>query len=577
MTDEKTLTGGSVPSATLEVFMAGQNAYAQPMRFVQMLDLWGERILSLGSADAVQLNSQLDILLETAAPQMEAAGATQLLADDLGPRLAEERRPAAAFTAAGVALMSNTQAQGRLALIAGTRLSERVFQQDDRTRLTEFLRRARDPFAEPRPSTVLALLTDDGRSALVELTAERAADTGETMVLLKGLDLAVPPSAFDALADIYHLTEAETLIAELTSDGLSPNEIAARRKTSVETVRTQIKSLREKTGARNQMDLLRTIAGLAPLTRLDDAARRPGADAYGMPRRHALVELPNGRRIEYSRIGPQGGRAIMVLHAALFGFVWPEALVRRLNQAGFTLWFPVRPGYGMSSPAITGAGFETDAIDLAEFADAMGMDEYCVVGQGVSAGAAIALAVRHHNRVTAVANLSGYLPMGVGDSYADMSGWQRAVLHAAKVSPRVMKTTSKIASRMMRKLGPHDFFAKTYANSPSDIAAIADPAMLRLLEVSLELLQAQGLSGLSNDFPRVVADWHNQWDQLRTPAVQIHGTERQIFPPDRVAAKCASHPSLRLELVEHGGQLLAYSHPDKVADLLLAHFRVAQR
>jgi DNA-binding CsgD family transcriptional regulator len=352
MTEKAVFVAPNVPGATLEVFSAGQNAYAQPRRFMTMLDMWGERLLSLGSADGAQLSQQLETLLETAAPQMVAAGAASMLVSELPSRLAQELRPAAAFGIGGVAIAANATAKTRLALSTGVRLADRVFHEDDRIRLQNFMRAARDCDApgRPRPHAVLALVTEDGRSALAELTAERAADTGDVIVVLKGLDLSVSPAAFDALAEIYQLTEAETLIAELASDGLNPSEIAARRRTSVETVRTQIKSLREKTGARTQTDLLRVIAGLAPLAPSDDPARRPGQDAYGMPRRHALADLPNGRRIEYCRIGPPNGRAIMVLHAVLFGFSWPDALISRLNDAGYTLWFPVRPGYGMSSP-----------------------------------------------------------------------------------------------------------------------------------------------------------------------------------------------------------------------------------
>jgi len=576
MTKKAPFYGATAPGATLEVFSAGQNAYVHPGRFVNMLDLWGERILSLGAEDATQMHRGLEALMEDAAPQMVAAGAAQLLAADLADRLAEERRPAAAFTIAGIAIAANVPATQRLSLAKGARLADLLFHEDDRTRLIDFLRRAKENDSAPDLHAVVAMLTADGRSALAELTAGRAADTGETVVLLKGLDLSVSPAAFDALAQVYELTEAETLIAELASDGLNATEIAAKRRTSVETVRTQIKSLREKTGSRTQMDLLRKIAGLAPLSPAADAGRRAAPGAYGMPRRHALVELPNGRRIEYTRIGPADGRPIMVLHAVLFGFAWPEALTRRLNEAGFTLWLPVRPGYGMSSPAGSAANFDDDAADLAEFADVMGLDEYCVVGQGVSAGAAVALSLRHHNRVAGMANVAGYLPMGVDDFHSDMTAWQRTVLHVARVAPRLMKTTSLIASRMIRMIGTQEFFAKTFSNSAADMAVTRDPASLRLLDANLQLLQAQQLAGLINDFPRVMADWKSQWEQLRTPALQIHGGQKQVFAPEQASALCGRHPTMRFESINDGGQMLAYSHPERVADLLIEHFSRAR-
>lgn len=55
-------------------------------------------------------------------------------------------------------------------------------------------------------------------------------------------------SACDELADEYGLTRAERQVVILVVNGLTPKEIALRRHRSVETIRTQIKSVREKLG-----------------------------------------------------------------------------------------------------------------------------------------------------------------------------------------------------------------------------------------------------------------------------------------------------------------------------------------
>lgn len=497
---KETKSGGGA-SAAVEVFSTGAAAYAQPRRFADMLDQWGEHIKALGPAEAERLNRQLESMLETAAPLMEQGRAQAWLSDELHERMAQEPRPAAVFSDTGALLARNAAAELRLEIADGLRLADLAHERADAQRLSDLLRAARDGAAPGGEPIVAAVQTADGGAMLAELSLEAAADDGRALVVLRGLDLTVSDAALDKLAEVYGLTEAERAIAQLSAKGFSPAEIGAWRDTSVETVRTQLKTLREKTGARSQMEILRLVAGMAPL-----AARRAPAREYAMPRRHGLIRLAGGRRMEYVRIGPEKGRPIMVLHAVLFGFRWPEALVNRLNDAGFTLYFPVRPGYGLSSRAANERGFDDEVQDLAEFADQMGFESYEVVGQGVSAGVAAALAERHHNRVTAIAGISGYLPISLDEFFADMTPWQRTVLHVARSAPKLIRITSMLAGRMMRKIGAEEFYSRTFCNSAADTGVIRNPETLRLLSANLDLLRAQDLNGISTDFPRIMVD-----------------------------------------------------------------------
>ena len=104
----------SASGAALEVFAEGQAAYVQPRRFADMLDMWGEQILSLGPADAGQLNAQLQLLLEASAPLMERGREAAWMSEELLERLEAEPRPAAAFSSAGVMLAANARAAARM-------------------------------------------------------------------------------------------------------------------------------------------------------------------------------------------------------------------------------------------------------------------------------------------------------------------------------------------------------------------------------------------------------------------------------------------------------------------------------
>ncbi|RVT48115.1 helix-turn-helix transcriptional regulator [Rubrivivax albus] len=73
--------------------------------------------------------------------------------------------------------------------------------------------------------------------------------------------------SLQGLAKLFALTDAEAQVADALVNGLAPRDIAEQRGTSLETVRTQLKTAMAKTGANSQLDLLRLAAKLAPPVR----------------------------------------------------------------------------------------------------------------------------------------------------------------------------------------------------------------------------------------------------------------------------------------------------------------------
>lgn len=63
----------------------------------------------------------------------------------------------------------------------------------------------------------------------------------------------------------HSLTQAEAQVLNALCSGARPNQIAQRQSVAISTVRTQISSIRSKTGAESIRDLVRQIAVLPPL------------------------------------------------------------------------------------------------------------------------------------------------------------------------------------------------------------------------------------------------------------------------------------------------------------------------
>lgn len=89
-------------------------------------------------------------------------------------------------------------------------------------------------------------------------TLYRVSPVPSALVLLQdGAD--DPTSSAGGLRRRFNLTNAEARLAEALLDGKRLADVAASRNVSVETVRTQLRSLFKKTGTKRQADLVRTF------------------------------------------------------------------------------------------------------------------------------------------------------------------------------------------------------------------------------------------------------------------------------------------------------------------------------
>lgn len=88
---------------------------------------------------------------------------------------------------------------------------------------------------------------------------------GNAVLLLIGRPQLCEPLTMAFFARAHHLSNAETSVLQALTDGLSPAEIARRAGVAITTVRTQIGSLRAKTGAASIRALIGQVAALPPI------------------------------------------------------------------------------------------------------------------------------------------------------------------------------------------------------------------------------------------------------------------------------------------------------------------------
>jgi DNA-binding CsgD family transcriptional regulator len=110
-------------------------------------------------------------------------------------------------------------------------------------------------------------------------------DWGSATLLVFGKRQMCEELSVHWFARSHKLTQAEAQVLKALCAGAPPNEIAKRQGVAISTVRTQISSIRAKTGAQSIRDLVRQVAVLPPLvSALRGAAWRESSsdDAFAL-------------------------------------------------------------------------------------------------------------------------------------------------------------------------------------------------------------------------------------------------------------------------------------------------------
>jgi len=123
-------------------------------------------------------------------------------------------------------------------------------------------------------------------------------------------------------------------------------------------------------------------------------------------RRRLLAQVLGGSQIaetgsgliEFTRVGI--GPIILQFHGGATGYDQTLALSWDVQQAGFTVLTPSRPGY-VRTPLTTGATPELAADAVASLPEVLGIDKVCVMGTSGGGPTALQFALRHPERVWA--------------------------------------------------------------------------------------------------------------------------------------------------------------------------------
>jgi pimeloyl-ACP methyl ester carboxylesterase/DNA-binding CsgD family transcriptional regulator len=333
------------------------------------------------------------------------------------------------------------------------------------------------------------------------------------------------------------LTRAEWRLAQALKTGVAMAEAADRLNISVNTARTQAKSIFAKLGVARQSELVSrlTIAeqlDLAPTPTMDVRPDIP-------PRR--IVTLDDGRRLAYREYGNPRGKPVIAFHQWFAASMLSVGGAEAAKDSGLRLIVFDRPGFGQSTPVAPYA-FEGVARDAFALADRLQIMRLRLFGMAPGVSFAMAAAALSPARVEKVALAAPRFPTAPGaQKRRAIQRYYLALLRHPWIMRSLFSTLrSGTGERIAAAILRHGT-----SESAADRAQVAKPAIARAilaqafdahemstdgLAAELELFSRQQLPD-ARDVKCPIAVWHGEEDPV-TPLAQCRQAFAQVPDED---------------------------------------------
>jgi len=443
------------------------------------------------------------------------------------------------------------------------------------------LRRVREYMASADTGRLLAVAGHaDPRSRTQTSVLVKRVENGfqdaseEPVFLLSIVDFGFDETAVELFRSAYGLTHAEARVAVLLASGLRLPDVAAERGVSIDTVRTQIKLIKNKTSVRDIPALVRLLCGfsagvLGPASRPAEPVAAQAGPAPVKVRRQ--IVLRDGRRLQYVEQGAADGAPVLMLHNLPYGAELPEAAIRHAHREGLRIIAPFRPGFAGSDKVA--AASDDDLIDrvagdMRDLLGQLGIARAVVVSHSTSAPFALRFARLHPEHVTRLLAV-GRAPIWRDEWLKSTPQRQRFMLRMARNLPQMLPIVSWAMVSVMETAFARDFVVYNCRDSEADVLAMRrNPEIADLIaRTSVEALR-NGVEAFSRETCITLLDFSQEARSTPHRFQILHGRDDAIVHPSQSLAFADVVPGTSVELVDGAGQLLFLSHWQQVFEAI---------
>ena len=317
----------------------------------------------------------------------------------------------------------------------------------------------------------------------------------------------------DSLASLFTISPAESRLLHLLCKVGNLNQSAELLSISVNTARTQLKSIMSKTGISSQVALVSRAMSHALLA--------TPALATHDGREERFMVLPDNRVLSWFEYGCPEGRPLLVLENQAGNLPCHAPYDDWYVKQGLRVLVVVRPGFGISSPCPEG-DFVSFAEDLRHFCERLKLKKAILAGYCFGGPYALAAAARYPQLFEQVGVIGSIVPWQfMKEGQLDIM--HRRLLKMVERDPRIFIGLGKLALRGVNR-SPEKFFS-FFARflDDKDGQLINDPDVQALTLPQLRHRWFQGARVIIDDYLRVLRPWGFEMADITLPCQVWHG------------------------------------------------------
>lgn len=404
-------------------------------------------------------------------------------------------------------------------------------------------------------------------------------DTDTQCLLIQAINIRWPNHMTPLLKKAFGLTTSEIEIFRLIAEGVSVTETATQRKTSVATVRTQIREIYSKTGTKNQLQFIRLAVSLAALTLDKDVKTIPAPEentvdiidkSFPKQEHWNLLKLVDGRFLDYAVFGDPKGTPCLFFHNEIMGDVWPEELTQYATKKGLKIILPARPYYRRSSAYPKNVNhLEQTAQDIVYLLDYLNISKVYILAHTLGGMFALHFSHSFHKRVKSLCVLSPMLPFSNAAQQKNMPPLHKFISSLLLNAPWMMEFVGRTAYAFYLKVEPEVFLHKTYSSAPIDKKTLENPHHLISLSRGLTFGDRHGHKAYVAGFKHLIKKPVKMMKDLKMPITVIIGELDQNTRQERANSLIEKGVEMNVVIAPGGGELLAFTHPKLIIDTLL--------
>ena len=242
------------------------------------------------------------------------------------------------------------------------------------------------------------------------------------------------------------------------------------------------------------------------------------------------ITLCDGRRLGFAEFGDLQGRPVFYFHG-FPGSRLEAKLAEKISLDTHVRFIGIdRPGYGLSSvkPERT---FIDWAGDVAELADALGIDRFSILGVSGGGPYAAACACKIPDRLDAVGIICGMGPVDVAGLMRDMPWMYRRGLRLAGRLPEIAAALSPFSAFFFRNYPERMLSILSGKIAGPDKIALKNTELIKVLSASFREAFRNSLRWPATDVVLYSLPWGFSLSDIRINVHLWHGEMDKIVPP----------------------------------------------